>query len=164
MSEYNNITKLVNILIDVFLVIVIICGFFGNFLCFKIFNSTRLNKYPISLYFRIISIFDSLVLLEAANYFIDFNFGFYIGDLNDFLCKIDYYLSYVSSPISPWIMVVVSIDRFVNSAFPKRFPILHKFKVQLAISLSIVICNFILYSFLLWNSALVESNFKKIIF
>ena len=160
----DNGIKIKKVLINFLMVNILLLGYMGNFLCFKIFHSTRLNKYPISVYFRTISIFDSLALLEAANYFINFNFGFYIGDLNDFLCKIDYFLSYVSSPISPWIMVVVSIDRLVNSAFPKRFPILHKFRVQLAISLSIVIYNFLLYSFLLWNSALVTSNFKIIIF
>lgn len=160
MDEDANITKLVNIFINFFFVTVILFGYFGNFLCFKIFNSKRLNKYPISIYFRTISIFDSVVLIEGVNTFIYFNFGFYIGDLNNILCKIDNFLIYASSPISPWIMVFVSFDRFINSAFPKRFPILHKFRVQLAIILFIVMYNFLLYSFLLWNSYILPGKFS----
>ena len=150
--EDIDLNKLWSILLTFFLANVLIFGFIGNFLSFKIFTWTKLNKYPISLYFRAISILDSLVLINGIELLIKINFKFFTVRTNDFLCKVDYYFIYLISPISPWIMVVVSFDRFINSAFPKRFLFFHKFRTQLGIILFIVIYNCLLYSFILWTS------------
>ena len=151
-------TKISNIVINFLMINVIIYGFVGNFLCFKIFTSTKLNKYPISVYFRAISIFDSLVLLEAINFLLNVNLNFYINKLNDTLCKIDTYFLYATTAISPWLMVIVSFDRFINSAFPKRFLILHKFRTQMVIVFSIVLSNYFIYWFLLWKPSIASSS------
>jgi hypothetical protein len=137
---------------------VIIYGFVGNFLCFKIFTSTKLNKYPISIYFRAISIFDSLVLLEGIHFLLSVNFNFYLNKLNDTLCKIETYFVFATAPISPWLMVIVSFDRFINSAFPKRFLFLHKIRTQLGIILFFILFNYLLYSFILWTTYIVSGN------
>ena len=145
---------------------VLLYGLIGNFLWFKIFTSTKLNKYPISNYFRAISIFDSLVLFEAINFLLNVNLNFYINKLNDIFCKIDTYFLYATTAISPWLMVIVSFDRFINSAFPKRFLIFHKFKTQMVIVFSIVLTNYFIYSFLVWKSSIEikGNNLNCIIF
>ena len=158
MDEIDPTTKISNIIINLLMINVLLFGFIGNFLCFKLFLSTKLSKYPISVYFKSISIFDSIVLIEGVNFFIKLNFGFYLSQLNNVMCKIDYYFTYVTSPISPWLMVVVSLDRFLSSAFPNRFLFLHKIRTQLGIIIFIVIINCLLYSFLLWNSSFVSGN------
>ena len=135
---------------------VLLYGLIGNFLCFKIFSSTKLSKYPISIYFRAISIFDSLCLIQSIDFLLNVNFNFYIKKLNDTLCKIQNYYVFASAPISPWLMVIVSFDRFINSAFPKRFLILHKFRTQIVIVFSIVFFNYFLYWFVLWKSSIIE--------
>ena len=140
---------------------VLLYGFIGNFLCFKIFTSTKLNKYPISIYFRAISIFDSLVLIEGIDFLMNINFNLYLSQLNDIFCKINTYFEYATPSISPWLMVIVSFDRYINSAFPKRFLILHKFKTQMVIVFSIVFFNYFLYWFVLWKSSIIEIRGNK---
>ena len=138
---------------------VLLYGLIGNFLCFKIFSSTKLSKYPISIYFRAISIFDSLVLILGINFLMDINFNFYLSQLNDIFCKIDIYFVYATPSISPWLMVIVSFDRFINSAFPKRFLFLHKIRTQIGIILFIVLFNIVLYSSIIWKYNILPSNF-----
>ena len=145
-------SKLSNIILNFLMINVLLYGFIGNFLCFKIFTSTKLNKYPISIYFRAISIFDSLVLIVGINFLMNINFDFYLSQLNDIFCKINSYFEYATPSISPWLMV--SFDRFINSAFPKRFLILHKFRTQMVIVFSIVLTNYFIYWFLLWKSSI----------
>lgn len=159
--DENNLIKISNIIINFFMINLLLFGFIGNFLSFKIFKWTKLNKYPISVYFKTISIFDSFILLEGLNFFIKSNFGVYFGQINDFFCKVDYYFTYATSSMSPWLMVIVSFDRFINIAFPKRFLLLHKITTQLGIIFFVVLLNCVMYTFLLWKSSIVSCNFIK---
>ena len=152
-------TKISNIILNFLMINMLLYGLIGNFLCFKIFTSTKLKKYPISIYFRVISIIDSLVLIEEIHFLMYFNFDFYLNNLNDTVCKIDSYFLYTIGPISPWLMVVVSLDRFINSAFPKRFPFIHKIRTQIGIILFFVLFNLLLYSSILWRNHISSSNF-----
>jgi hypothetical protein len=160
-------TKISNIILNFLMLNVLLYGLIGNFLCFKIFSSTKLNKYPISIYFRAISIFDSLGLIQAIDFLLNVNFNFYIKKLNDTMCKIQNYYVFATAPISPWLMVIVSFDRFINSAFPKRFLFLHKFRTQFGTILFFILFNYLLYWFVLWKSSIIEirgNTFNCIIF
>ena len=147
--------------INILLVIVILLGYSGNFLCFKIFLSSKLKKYPISLYFRAISVFDSVMLIEAFLYYATINYGFNIKYVNDFFCKLKIYFFLATGPISGWLMVAVSIDRFMSIAYPTSFQIVHSFPTQLIITSFVVIYNYSLYSFMIWNSVLEKGKLKK---
>lgn len=152
--------KVILDILSFLLVLVIIFGFIGNFLCFKVFLSTKLNKYPISLYFRTISIFDSIILVEAFLYFLSKNYGFRLIEVNDFFCKFKKYLFIATSPMSSWTNVAVSIDRFTSIAFPNRFQIIHKFRTQIIVISLIVIYNYAFYSLMIWNSALIQIGLR----
>ena len=156
--DEDNVTKISNIILSFLMLNVLLYGLIGNFLCFKIFSSTKLSKYPISVYFRAISIFDSLVLIEGIHFLLNVNFNFYLNKLNDTLCKIETYFIFATAPISPWLMVIVSFDRFINSAFPKRFLFLHKIRTQVSVILFVVLFNYLLYSFILWTTYIVAGN------
>lgn len=54
--------------------------------------------------------------------------------------------------------VVVSVDRFLNIAYPKRFTLAFKPRVQLSIIIGIVSFNYIYYSFITWNSVYLSVN------
>ena len=130
----------------------IIFGAIGNFMCFRIFTLTKLNKYPISIYFRAISIFDSVMLIHGVHFYIRDNSTFNMKYVDSILCKMWPYFLYAIGPISGWLMVIVSLDRFLSIMFPRRFPLIHKSSFQLAIIFSIVVCNYVLYSSMIWRS------------
>jgi hypothetical protein len=65
------------------------------------------------------------------------------------------YFSYVLSPATAWLMVIISLDRFLNVAYPRRFPLFSNKIFQFTLSLIIILYNYIYYSFTVWNSYLV---------
>ena len=153
---YTFSVKIVN-----YLLLTLVCfGFIGNFFIFQIYSNTSLRKYSISIYFRAIAIFDSLMLVNAIIYFLYINFNVDVAILNIVTCKLREYFVYVNGSISPWIVVVVSIDRFMSIRFPRRFPLIFKFKFQICVILSIVVFSYIFYSPIIWESILVEGLIK----
>jgi hypothetical protein len=140
------------------LITLIVFGLIGNFLTLKIYSTQRLRKLSISVYFRTISIIDTLMIINAFIFFLKQKFNYNVALVNDFFCKTVDYFSYATGPISPWIMVVISIDRFFNIAHPKKFPFLFKTKFQMTAICLIVVFNYVFYSFIIWNTYLVVAS------
>jgi len=101
------------------------------------------------------------MLINALSYLISEEFNLNLPILNDFFCKFQSYLTYANGPISPWLMVVLSFDRFMSIAFPKRFNFLFQFKFQVFIIGAVVAFNYIYYSFMIWNTVLVAGKYKN---
>lgn len=134
---------------------IVVLGFAGNFMCFKIFNSSHLRKHPISVFFRVIAFFDSIMLVNATFFFIYRKFDIDLSNYNAVFCKFKSYLIYSNGPISPWLMVIISFDRFISIGFPKKFSFLFKLNFQIAIICIIVVFNYSFYSFMFFNTYLV---------
>ena len=142
---------------------VIIIGLIGNFFVFKIFAFTKLKKCPISIYFRAIAIFDSIMFIEAVLSYARANFDFKINEENEFFCKFKIYFFFATGPISPWIIIVVSIDRFLSIAFPKKFLFMHKSRTQIILVCIVVIYNYAFYSYFLWNYTIISGKSLNLI-
>ena len=140
------------------MVIIILCGLIGNIMSFKVFSSPTLKKHTISIFFRFIAIFDQIMVINGVFYFISVKFGFDISLSNDFFCKFKDYMVYSNGAISPWLMVVVLMERFICIRFPKKFSFCYMFKFQLLLVFIVVSYNYIFYSFMTWNSVLVLGN------
>lgn len=135
-------------------------GFFGNFLSFLIFSTTSIRKNSISIYFALMAIFDSVLLVNSVYYFISDMTGFLINRVNDFFCRTKNYFFYAAGPVSPWLMVAISTDRFIRIGFPKRFMFFSKRIFQVAVISTIITYNFALYSFIIWNSQLERGKLE----
>ena len=142
--------------LDFCLLLTAILGFVGNFFSFKVFSSSSLRKNPISIFFCVISIFDSIMLINVFFYSIWHQYSIALEKTSDFICKFKDYFFYATGPISPWLMVVISIDRFICIRFPKKFPFLFKRPYQIAIICAVISYNYIFYSCITWNTQLKE--------
>lgn len=140
---------------------IILLGFVGNFLSFKIYSTIALRKHTISIYFRVIAIVDSIMLLSGFLYFLEQKYDFNLSRLNQFLCKFRNYTFDAIGPVSPWLMVVVSFDRFISIGFPRRFPIFFKFYFQVTVICVIFVFNIAFYTPMIWTSSLVEGMYLK---
>lgn len=138
------------------LITLISFGFVGNFFIFRIYSTLR--KYSISTYFRAVAIFDSLMLVNGIIYFLYINFNFDLSILNIVTCKLRDYLVYVHGAISPWIVVIISVDRFMSIRFPRRFPLIFKLKFQMCVISAIVCFCYIFYIPMIWGSFIVEGK------
>lgn len=136
----------------------IVFGFAGNLMCFRIFSSASLKRHPISTFFRTISFTDSIMLVNACITFIMKKFQVDFDTMNVVFCKFRNFLVYANGPLSPWLMVVVSFDRYISIGFPKKFAILFKTRFQIGIICVIILFNYSYYSFMIFKTEL-ESGF-----
>jgi hypothetical protein len=119
---------------------------------------TALRKNNLSLYFRTISVFNNYQLVHMIRISIIMKFNWDMRLLNDFMCKIVDYSEVGVNAVTAWLLVVISIDRFLNVAYPRRFLFLTKKWFQWVIVLFICLNQPIYYSFMTWNSELQTVN------
>lgn len=158
MDNETIVEKQITDILHFLLVNVIIFGIIGNVLTYRVLSSKKLQQYPISIYLQAVSIFDSIMILNALIYFVNQKYSWDLTLLSDFFCKMRNYFLYGTGPVSPWLMVVVSLDRFINIAFPKRFLFIRRFSLQITLIIVIAIYNYTLYSFMIWNSDLISGR------
>ena len=147
--------NIVRDLLSFLLLAIIILGIVGSIMCFKVFSSDALHKNPISFFYRVISVFDLIMMTDAIAYFIKQQFGYDLSLANDFFCKFRLYYSFSNGATSPWLMVIVSLDRFIMIRFPNRFQFLFTIKFKFAIVCTVVVYSYLFYSFMTWNSHLI---------
>ena len=71
---------------------IVVFGIIGNTLTFIIFSRKKLAKMSFSVYFRLLVIFDSIVLIDTFNYFIKKGFDNAGIERSAFLCKTIHYV------------------------------------------------------------------------
>lgn len=138
--------------------IVICIGLIGNVLSFIVFSRKTFNKLSLSFYGRALSIFDSFMFSNLI-----FQIGtVYITntllDSSSIACKINNYIAVGFSPVSGWILVVLSIDQLINVSTVRRFQFMNEKKVQLALTVLILAVNLSLYVYAPINLELVAVN------
>ena len=132
--------------------LVVVVGMLGNVIAFAIFSRPKFQTTMFSVYFRVLIVFDSIVLLVACRSYLTPD-SLLIGLLvqMDALCfslHVIHLLGLASSPISGYILAVVAFDRFMSITFPKRFTIFNTKKFQYSISSLIVATNLLLYAWI----------------
>lgn len=159
MSEVENIFKY--LLLSLMLASILL-GIIGNVLSYLVFSlSPKLRQQSISIYFRAIAIVDTLTLVNGILHFLTATIDFNLSQVNEFFCKTKGPFSYTVGAVSPWLMVVVSIDRFISIRFPRRFPALHKTSLQIGAIMFVLAFNFLFYVFLIWDTEFYECNFNS---
>jgi hypothetical protein len=132
----------------------------GNIILFIIYSRSNLRQSSISIYFR----FSLIVETSYALWFL-FDYAAFIFFEKDFLvifCPFSRYFMSNCPAIDAWIQVLISLDRFVNIAFPRRFPIFTSKSFQTALTLALIAYNLIFYSPIIWNTYQAFPNAPEI--
>jgi hypothetical protein len=138
-------------------------GLMGNIFTFAIYSTRamklRKSSVTISLYFRCLSITNSVVNLQVLVNLIQANFNVNLSPRSDYACQINQYIVCAVGSMSSWLLVVISLDRFINIAFPRKFPLLVERNLTpwLVIAL-LAVFNLFFYFPMIWNSHLVWTN------
>ena len=62
---------------------VILVGLIGNIMIFKVFSTESLQKHPISVFFKVMSIFDMIMMLNGINFFVQQKFNYNLYNLKE---------------------------------------------------------------------------------
>jgi hypothetical protein len=132
--------------------VIVIMGFVGNLTGFIIFSRKSLSKFLAHIVYRVLAVTCSLNLAYSI---VD---AFFKNDLiGDLYCQVIKYFYYVLAPISAWLLVYISIDRFITIKYINS-NLLRKNNFQCLIVLIIIVCNLIIYTPITFLSTFQKVN------
>ena len=125
--------------------LVFLTGMVGNIIAIIILSRrsmTKLGPKNIYLYLFICdSIFLSFIIV---NYF-DFGYDYDLTVLSKYICKMYWYISYVIAPISPWLLIYISIDKVIAIKYPSKRFFLRNKKNQFIYLIILIAFNSVFY-------------------
>jgi len=131
----------------VFLVISILMlfiGLTGNTFSFAVFTTKKMQKILTHNVYRVLAIVDSFYLvLRITQNFVSNNDAA-LKNISYLNCKLFSFINPAFGPISGWLLVYISLERFVSISLP-RFKFLQKKYVETSIVLAIFFYNILLY-------------------
>ena len=124
------------IFIQIFVIVLSIIGIIGNSLVFYILTRPAFIKVPMFRYFIVSNVIgiSSLFILWMHEIPIWFNLS-----VPDVFCKIFLYTMYTAYNFHPWVGVLNSIDRLLALKYQNEFTLIHKFKFQALVVISILV-------------------------
>ena len=140
----DEIWNLAIIVVNYCYLVIVVIGTITNIVAFIIFSRKRFENTIFSTYFRFMLIVDTFGLVYLVlGKFLYFQFKIQIRDFNESLCRLTLLLAYSVPPISAYILVVISIDRWLTITKPTFLLIRKKFSFQILVCIGIVFANFI---------------------
>lgn len=96
--------------------ILVIFGVLGNILSVCVFFYTKLRKLSSSYYLSSLAVSDTVFLITVFIAWLELVKIYWF--ITQWVCKITMYLTYVSSFLSVWLIIVFTIERFVAVRYP----------------------------------------------
>lgn len=94
-------------------VCLIILGLFGNVFSYIIFSRKALSKFPTRNVYRALALADSIYLLFISTEYSFFYFGIKLRRMSNLSCKLTRFLSFSLGSISAWLLVYISINKYI---------------------------------------------------
>lgn len=151
-DQINELKRIESIIITIMRSI----GLVGSIFMFAVYSQPSLSRLSVGIYFRYMAMI--CAIQSVLNFIIDhFKDQLALGPfyLLSSLC----YLSYLSVPISTWLDVLASLDRFIVILFPHKYKFVQKANSQRLAIVTIFIINMIVYSHILLGNDLISKIF-----
>ena len=91
-------------------------GLIGNILSTVIFSISKLNLPSCGVYFLLLSIYDSLALIGGLHHCLKIGYRLHLP--NVWYCRARNFLLYTAMDMTSWMVVAISIDRFLKVKYP----------------------------------------------
>ena len=141
-------------LITWFFPVIILVGTMGNFLSFVIMLRREMRQTPTFLYLATLAVADTCVLyLSALKTWVRTISGFELLHMSNAGCKIIFFIIHFSINFSAWLIVAVTIERFLAVWYPLKANTLCSLSRARFIVLMIALI-FILNSHIFWTAEL----------
>ncbi|XP_041358866.1 putative leucine-rich repeat-containing protein DDB_G0290503 [Gigantopelta aegis] len=102
--------------------LIFIPGLIGNFIAMWIFIKLKITSSKAYFHLFILAVTDTAVLFTSlGRLWIKYTFDLDVRDLSDASCKFHQFLTYTFMDFSGWILVSLSIERFISVYFPFKF-------------------------------------------
>ena len=118
--------------------ILTIVGIIGNSLVLFIFRRKQFRDISM---FRYYSFLVALETVEIPLIWIYYFPKIFLFNKIEIICKLLQFFSSVLAVFATLMPVVISVDRFVNVKYPRKFQYMNEFKFQLSVVVGLLICS-----------------------
>ena len=130
----------------------------GNILAFIVYSRKTFQNTIFSTYFRILTIFDTLTILNGIDDLIRLSGIDTYWTISKLTCRVAYLITYSIPSISSWILSIISIDRCLSIIKPAKYLFRKTIKFQLIVCLFIVLLNFAFHLPTMINANIYQKN------
>ena len=96
--------------------IIFTLGLIGNLFSSIIFSITKLNLTSCGIYFLLLAVFDFLALIGGLHHCL--TIGYHVEIRSAGYCRARNFLLYASMDMASWMVVAISVDRYLKVKFP----------------------------------------------
>ena len=141
-----NFTEIFNYFVySVFPLLVLVIGLPGNLFALIVLNQKKLKNIGPILIYKCLLISDSLFLPLIIPYYLQTGFNYDLFLISAFVCKLVMFLNYYLDAFSPWLIVYISIEKYISIAYANKRFILRQKLIQIIFAISLFLFSFVFY-------------------
>ncbi len=136
-------------------------GLVGNMTALVVLFKGKLKKMGPVLTYKLMFIFDTLNIFQIITFYLQYPFYLDITILSRFSCKLVVYLNYQMNAVSTYLLVYISIEKYISINNPSKRRILNSKKNQIISLIGILVfcsSNYIAILFLVDLSEYNQTN------
>ena len=136
-------------------------GLFGNTMGFvTLLKKDLINIGPRDTYLYIFAS-DSFYLLQIIGTNLQSTYGLDVTLVSNLTCKLWNYFNYWLAPVSPWLIVYITFDRYISIDYPAKRFFLRKPTTQLAWFLFVIVVNLIYFSPIIYYDIILSKSIDQ---
>lgn len=140
--------------------IIITIGTIGNIFSFIVMLQREMRQTSTFFYLAVLAIADTIVLfMSAFKTWIRLCTGFEMLHISDVSCKLFTFLTYFSLHMSAWLIVAVTVERFIVVWFPLKATSICSTKRAKLTTFGIGLGFFLLNAHLFWTAELITDQY-----
>ncbi|CAF0867373.1 unnamed protein product [Adineta ricciae] len=117
-TVHSELEELIQYIYMIVYPIIFITGLIGNLLSSLLFSITELNQTSCGIYFLLLAIADSLALIGGLHHCLTIGYRVIIHSVT--YCRARNFISYTSMDLASWMVVAISLDRYIKVKFPVK--------------------------------------------
>jgi growth hormone secretagogue receptor len=118
--------------------IVFALGLMGNMTALVVFFKGNLKNIGPVLIYRLMFTFDTLFIIQIILFYLQYPFYLDITILSRLSCKLFEYLNYQMDSISSYLLVYISLEKYISINNPSKRRILNSKKNQIIFFISVI--------------------------
>ena len=142
--EKNGLEEISRYIYAIVFPAIFILGLVGNLLSSILFSITKLSHTTCGIYFLLLAIFDSLALIGGLHHCL--TIGYHVPVPNAMYCRARNFFLYTSMDMTSWMVVAISVDRYLKVKYPIKARMYATRKLSIIIS-SIIFIIFVIKNF-----------------
>lgn len=124
---------------------VLIIGVIGNSFGLTVLMRKKLKNIGPCNTYKYLFISDMIYLLQLLINYLAYGYEINLQVMSSLACKLTNYFNFTFSGISPWLLVYISVEKFISIIYPTRRFFIRKKKTQLVYFIILLTINFVYY-------------------